>query len=168
MPKGLDHILFIIGLFLLSPRLKPLLWQVTTFTLAHSLTLALSMLGVLKLPSSIVEPLIARSIVYVAVENMMTDRLQRWRPAVIFAFGLLHGLGFAGVLSEIGLSTADFAAGLIAFNVGVELGQLAVVAACFLTVGLFRGAPFYRAAITVPASLVIAVVGAYWFIERVS
>jgi hypothetical protein len=168
VPKGLDHILFIIGLFLLSPRLKPLLWQVTTFTLAHSLTLALSMLGVLKLPSSIVEPLIALSIVYVAVENMMTDRLQRWRPAVIFAFGLLHGLGFAGVLSEVGLSTADFAAGLIAFNVGVELGQLAVVAACFLTVGLFRGASFYRSAITVPASLVIAVVGAYWFIERVS
>jgi hypothetical protein len=145
VPKGLDHILFVVGLFLLSPRLKPLLWQVTSFTLAHSVTLALGTLGVLEISPSIVEPLIAASIVYVAVENLVTDRLQRWRPFVVFGFGLLHGLGFAGVLADIGLSPTHFVTGLIAFNVGVELGQLAVIALCFLAVGLwFRSKSWYR------------------------
>ncbi len=169
VPKGLDHILFVVGLFLLSPRLKPLLWQVTSFTLAHSVTLALGTLGVVQISPAIVEPLIAASIVYVAVENILTDRLQRWRPIVVFCFGLLHGLGFAGVLEEIGLSSTHFVTGLIAFNVGVELGQLAVVGLCFLAVGLwFQSKSWYRSGITVPASLVIAIIGGYWFIERLS
>ncbi len=169
VPKGLDHILFVVGLFLLSPRLKPLLWQVTSFTLAHSVTLALGTLGVIQISPAIVEPLIAASIVYVAVENIVTDRLQRWRPLVVFCFGLLHGLGFAGVLEEIGLSPTHFVTGLIAFNVGVELGQLTVVGLCFLAVGLwFQSKSWYRSGITVPASLVIAIIGAYWFIERIS
>jgi hypothetical protein len=169
LPKGLDHILFVVGLFLLSPKLKPLLWQVTSFTLAHSVTLALGSLGVIAISPAIVEPLIAASIVYVAVENIVTDRLQRWRPFVIFAFGLLHGLGFAGVLEKIGLSPTHFVAGLVAFNVGVELGQLTVIGLCFLAVGLwFKSKSWYRPGIAVPASLAIAVVGAYWFIERVS
>jgi hydrogenase/urease accessory protein HupE len=169
VPKGLDHILFVVGLFLLSPRLKPLLWQVTSFTLAHSVTLALGTLGVIQISPAIVEPLIAASIVYVAVENILTDRLQRWRPLVVFCFGLLHGLGFAGVLEEIGLSPTHFVTGLIAFNVGVELGQLPVVALCFLAVGLwFQSKSWYRSGITVPASLIIALIGGYWFIERVS
>jgi hydrogenase/urease accessory protein HupE len=123
VPKGLDHILFVVGLFLLSPRLKPLLIQITSFTVAHSVTLALAMLGVISAPASIVEPLIAASIVFIAVENLATNRLSPWRPFVVFGFGLLHGLGFAGVLTEIGLSPAHFASGLIAFNVGVELGS---------------------------------------------
>ncbi len=169
VPKGLDHILFVVGLFLLSPRLKPLLWQVTSFTLAHSVTLALGVLGAIQISPAIVEPLIAASIVYVAVENILTDRLQRWRPLVVFSFGLLHGLGFAGVLTEIGLSSTHFVTGLIAFNVGVELGQLAVIGLCFLAVGLwFRSKSWYRKVVTVPASLVIAMIGAFWFIERVS
>lgn len=169
VPKGLDHILFVVGLFLLSPRLRPLLWQVTSFTLAHSITLALGALGAVQIPSGIVEPLIAASIVYVAVENVVTDRLRQWRPVVVFSFGLLHGLGFAGVLSEIGLSSSHFVTGLIAFNVGVELGQLAVIGVCFLAAGLWFGSKtWYRRAITVPASIVIAVIGAYWFIERIS
>jgi hypothetical protein len=169
VPKGLDHILFVVGLFLLSPRLKPLLWQVTSFTLAHSVTLALGTLGAIQISPAIVEPLIAASIVYVAVENIVTDRLQRWRPLVIFCFGLLHGLGFAGVLEEIGLSPTHFVTGLIAFNVGVELGQLTVVGLCFLAVGLwFQSKTWYRRGVTVPASLAIALIGAYWFVERVS
>ena len=168
VPGGLDHILFVVGLFLLSPRLRPLLWQVTSFTLAHSVTLALGMLGLVQLPPAIIEPLIAASIVYVAVENMMTDRLQRWRPAVVFGFGLLHGLGFAGVLTEVGLSPAHFASGLIGFNLGVELGQLAVITGCFLAVGIwFRSKGWYRRRISVPASAAIAMVGLYWFIVRV-
>jgi len=168
VPKGLDHILFVVGLFLLSPRLKPLLIQITAFTVAHSVTLAMAMLGVISLPASIVEPLIAASIVFIAVENLATKRLSPWRTFVVFGFGLLHGLGFAGVLTEIGLSPAHFASGLIGFNVGVEAGQLAVVAACYALFGAwFSDKSWYRARVTMPMSLAIAGVAAWWFIERI-
>jgi hypothetical protein len=167
LPKGLDHILFVVGLFLLSTRLHALLWQITSFTLAHSVTLALGVFDVVQISPSIVEPLIAASIVYVCIENVVSEKLQRWRPAVVFGFGLLHGLGFAGVLTEIGLQPGHYIAGLVAFNVGVELGQLTVIAGCFLAVGLwFRNKPYYRKAITIPASVAIAMIGAYWFVER--
>lgn len=168
LPKGLDHILFVIGLFLLSARLGPLLWQVTSFTLAHSVTLALGIIGVINISPSIVEPLIAASIVWVCIENIFSDRMAAWRPVVIFVFGLLHGLGFAGVLGELGMPSSGFITALLSFNVGVELGQLTVIAACFLAVGLwFRDKPWYRSVITIPGSLVIAAIGAYWFAERV-
>lgn len=136
LPKGLDHILFVLGLFFLSTRLSPLLWQVSAFTLAHTVTLALAALGYVSVPASIVEPLIAASIVFVAVENVISDHLHRWRPAVIFCFGLLHGLGFASVLAEYGLPEANFVPALIGFNVGVEFGQLTVIALAFLLVVL--------------------------------
>lgn len=167
VPKGLDHILFVVGLFLLSARLKPLIWQVTSFTLAHSITLALGALDIVRISPSIVEPLIALSIVFVAVENLLTDRLRPWRPALVFGFGLLHGLGFAGVLAEFGLPDANFLTALLAFNVGVELGQLAVIAACYVAVGyLFGEKPWYRRFIVWPGSLAIAAVATYWFVER--
>lgn len=167
LPKGLDHILFVIGLFLLNASFRSLVLQITTFTLAHTITLALGILGIVQLPASIVEPLIAASIVYVCVENIYSDRLSRWRPALIFGFGLLHGLGFASVLSEIGLTPTHFVTALIAFNIGVELGQLVVIMGCFLAVGLwFRNKSWYRQRITIPASLAIAAVGSYWVIER--
>ena len=167
LPKGLDHMLFVLGLFLLSTRLAPLLWQVTAFTLAHSITLALSMYGVIALSPAIVEPLIAASIVAVAVENLLTARLHAWRVFVVFGFGLLHGLGFAGVLTEIGLPRDEFVTGLIAFNVGVEGGQLAVIALAFLVVGYwFRHRPWYRARVVLPLSALIALTGAYWMVER--
>jgi len=167
LPKGLDHMLFVLGLFLLSTRLSPLLWQVTAFTLAHSITLALSMYGVIELSPAIVEPLIAASIVAVAVENLLTARLHAWRIFVVFGFGLLHGLGFAGVLTEIGLPRDEFVTGLIAFNVGVEGGQLAVIALAFLTVGYwFRHESWYRARVVLPLSALIALTGAYWMVER--
>lgn len=169
LPKGLDHILFIVSLFLLSPYIKPLLWQVTSFTLAHSVTLGLGIYGLVSVPASIVEPLIAASIVFVAIENLFTNRLHRWRPAIIFGFGLLHGLGFAGVLTEVGLPPSQFASALIGFNIGVELGQLAVLAVCFICIGLqFRNRQWYRQAVTIPASLAVACVATYWFIERIS
>ncbi len=168
LPKGLDHILFVLGIFLLSLSLKPLLLQVTAFTVAHSITLALSLYGYISLPPSIVEPLIAASIVYVAVENIATGELKPWRVYVVFLFGLLHGMGFAGVLTELGLPRSEFVTALIAFNVGVELGQLAVITLAFLAVGLwFRNKPWYRSAIVIPGSLAIAAVGAYWTVERV-
>ncbi len=167
VPKGLDHILFVLGLFFLSTRPRTLIWQVSLFTLAHTITLALGALGYVRVPAAIVEPIIAASIVFVAVENILSDRLSRWRPLVVFSFGLLHGLGFASVLKEFGLPQDGFVAALIGFNIGVELGQLFVIFCAFLLVGLwFRDKPWYRSRISIPASAMIAIVGAYWFVER--
>jgi len=167
VPKGLDHIAFVLGLFLLSPKLKPLLWQITAFTVAHTATLALASMGWLAVPSSVVEPLIALSIVVVAVENLMTEDLKPWRPILVFAFGLLHGLGFAGVLGEIGLESERFVTSLIGFNIGVELGQLAVVAVAVAMVGRFMERDWYRQRIAIPGSVLIALAGAGWAVERI-
>lgn len=168
LPLGLDHILFVLGLFLLSDRWKPLLLQVSAFTVAHTLTLGLTVYGVVGLPSRVVEPLIALSIAYVAVENVIAPVLKPWRLALVFGFGLLHGMGFAGVLSELGLPGSELLTAVLAFNAGVEAGQLAVIALAFLALGLpWRAAPWYRRRITVPASLAIAAVGLYWSVERV-
>ncbi|MFN7942289.1 MAG: HupE/UreJ family protein [Thermoanaerobaculia bacterium] len=166
LPYGFDHICFVLGLFLLALRLRPLLVQVTCFTVAHTLTLALSMYGVVQLPSSIVEPMIAVSIAYVGIENLFTRDLTRWRPALVFTFGLLHGLGFAGVLSELGLPRERFATALVAFNVGVELGQLAVLAIAVAAVGWLRRHASYRRWVVLPGSLAIAALALYWTAER--
>ena len=167
VPKGLDHILFIVGLFLLSTSLSPLLWQVTMFTIAHTITLALSMNNVVELPPDVVEPLIALSIAYVGVENILAKELHRSRLALVFLFGLLHGLGFAGVLSDFGMPKDDFAVALISFNVGVELGQLAVILMAFVLLrSWFKDKLKYRKFVIVPGSVFISVIGAYWFFER--
>jgi hypothetical protein len=168
LPKGLDHILFVLGLFLLSTRWKPLLVQVTAFTLAHTLTLGLSVYGIVSLSPAIVEPLIAASIAYVAIENLVTAELKPWRAFVVFGFGLLHGLGFAGVLHEIGLPRSEFLTALLSFNVGVELGQLAVIVSAWLLVGLWwKTRTWYRARLVQPLSALIAATGVYWTIERI-
>jgi len=168
VPKGLDHILFVLGLFFFSLAWRPLLVQVTAFTVAHTVTLALAVLGYVNLSPAIVEPLIAASIVIVALENVFGGQIGWRRTAIVFGFGLLHGLGFASVLGEFGLDPARFIAGLIGFNIGVEFGQLAVIAVAFLLVGLpFGKKPWYRGAIAIPASLAIAAVGAWWAFERV-
>ena len=167
VPKGLDHILFVLGLFLLSVRTKPLLLQVTAFTVAHSLTLALSIYGVISLPAAIVEPLIAVSIAYVAIENLLTREYRTRRLLIVFGFGLLHGLGFAGVLTALGLPREQLSSALFSFNVGVELGQLAVILAAMLGLGVwFSHKPWYRSRITVPASVAIALMGLYWTVAR--
>ena len=168
VPKGLDHILFVLGLFFLSVNWRPLLAQVTAFTLAHTITLALAALGYVTLPATIVEPLIAASIVFVAVENIFTAGLSPWRPFVVFGFGLLHGLGFASILTNIGLPENNFIPALLGFNLGVELGQLAIIATAFALVGYwFGGKDWYRRIIAIPASVFIAIVGGYWFVQRV-
>ncbi|WP_366522975.1 HupE/UreJ family protein [uncultured Tateyamaria sp.] len=182
LPKGLDHILFVLGLFFLSTRIGPLLWQVTAFTLAHTVTLALGALGLVNIPGSIVEPLIAASIVYVAIENIFARGLSTWRPVIIFGFGLLHGLGFASVLGEFGLPDGQFIPALIGFNIGVELGQLTVIA--LAAIALWLGVRAARMsdlegqeetitdynvmfrAWSVTGSLIIAVIAIYWVIER--
>lgn len=166
LPRGLDHILFILGLFFLATGARPLLWQVTGFTIAHSVTLALASYGLVQVPAVIVEPLIAASIIYIAVDNLYSDRVGRTRLTMVCLFGLLHGLGFADVLQGLDLPRSHFLGALFAFNIGVELGQLAVLAAAFALVGWFRRNPWYAQAIAQPATLAIAGVGLYWFIHR--
>ncbi|MBR9768077.1 MAG: HupE/UreJ family protein [Paracoccaceae bacterium] len=168
VPKGLDHILFVLGIFFLGAGWRALIWQISAFTLAHTVTLALGALEIVVISGSIVEPLIAASIVFVAVENLMTTSLNTWRPVIIFGFGLLHGLGFASVLGDFGLPEGQFIPALIGFNIGVEVGQLTVVAVAAILLTLpFARFDWYRRAIAMPASILIAFVGAYWFIERV-
>ncbi len=168
LPKGLDHILFVLGIFLLSPRVKTMVLQVTAFTVAHSITLGLSIYGLVSLPSRVVEPLIALSIAYVAIENLITRELKPWRLALVFTFGLLHGLGFAGVLRELGLPREEFLTGLLTFNLGVEGGQLTVIAIAMLLVWPFVQRGWYRHRVVIPASLVIAAIGIYWTITRLA
>nr|WP_224745855.1 HupE/UreJ family protein [Neiella litorisoli] len=167
IPKGLDHILFVLGLFFSSLLLASLLWQITAFTLAHSITLGLAALGLVAVPASLVEPLIALSIVWVAVENCLFKQASKWRPAIVFGFGLLHGLGFASVLSDYGLPKDDLVPALLAFNIGVELGQISVILLAFVATFWIRRKSWYRAVVQIPASALIALVGLYWFIERV-
>ena len=166
LPKGLDHILFVLGLFLLSPKLKPLLWQVTAFTLAHSVTLALGVLGIFALPGRVVEPIIALSIAVVAIENLFRNEVSPWRWAAVFGFGLIHGMGFAGVLSEVGLPREQLGTALLAFNVGVELGQLAVIALAFAATKWCEDRAWYGPWVRRPACLLIALAGVVWTVER--
>ncbi|MEO6695952.1 MAG: HupE/UreJ family protein [Ignavibacteria bacterium] len=168
LPFGLDHILFVLGLFLLSPKLKPLLWQISAFTVAHSITLSLAMFNIISAPSNIVEPVIALSIVFIAVENILTKDLKPWRIGIIFLFGLIHGLGFAGVLKDLGLPQNQFINALISFNIGVELGQISVVLIAFFAVGFwFQSKKWYRDRITIPGSVIIALIATYWTIQRI-
>ena len=167
LPLGLDHVLFVLSLFLLNTSWRPLLAQVTAFTAAHTFTLGLSTYGVVSLSPSLVEPLITLSIAWVAFENVITGELKPWRPAVVFGFGLLHGLGFAGVLAQLGLPPGEYLTALLSFNAGVELGQLAVILAAFLALGVFRHRDWYRPRISVPLSLTIGVIGLYLTITRV-
>ena len=168
VPKGLDHILFVLGIFLLSSRIRPILAQVTSFTVAHSITLALAMYGLLSVSPRIVEPMIAVSIAYVAIENIFVREVSAARVFVVFAFGLLHGMGFAGVLRELGLPRSQFVTALLTFNLGVEAGQLTVIAAAFLLVARWcRHKPWYRKRFVIPASAAIAATGVFWTIQRV-
>ncbi len=167
LPGGLDHVLFVLGIFLLSRRARPILMQVSAFTVAHSITLGLGMYGLVSLPSSVVEPLIALSIAFVAIENILVREVRPSRIALVFAFGLLHGLGFAGALKDLGLPRSEFLTALLAFNVGVELGQLTVIAAAWALVGYaFGDRVWYRQRIVIPASVGIACLGIVWTLQR--
>jgi hydrogenase/urease accessory protein HupE len=168
VPEGVDHILFVLGIFLLTTRLRPILVQVTAFTIAHSVTLGLTMYGVVSLPSRVVEPLIALSVAYVGLENIATSKLTPWRPAVVFGFGLLHGMGFAGALTGLRLPRDEVIPALISFNVGIELAQLTVIAVAFFAIAFWiRDKPWYRRRFVVPASALIAATGLFWTVQRI-
>ena len=168
IPTGADHILFVAGLCLLSTKFKTILWQATAFTVAHSVTLALSMKNIVIAPSAIVEPIIALSIMFVAVENILVKKLSSWRILVVFMFGLIHGLGFASSLNEIGLPPGKFFTSIIAFNAGVELGQVTVIAAMFgLIINRLKNKSWYRQRVVYGLSGLITLIAFYWTIERV-
>ncbi|MCR9193353.1 MAG: HupE/UreJ family protein [Hyphomonas sp.] len=169
LPGGLDHILFVLALFFSTTRLKPLLIQISAFTVAHTATLALVASGVLSPPASIVEPLIAATIAFVAIENVVFKDMTRWRPFIVFGFGLIHGMGFAGFFGSLGLPDGQFWSALIGFNVGVEIGQLSVVLAAFvlcLPIRRLISDQSYRHALVWPASGLIGATGLFWTIER--
>ena len=168
VPLGLDHMLFVLGIYLLSGRARSVLMQVSAFTLAHSITLGLSMYGLVHVSPKIVEPMIALSIAYVAIENLFLSELKSWRVALVFAFGLLHGMGFAGALKELGLPRSEFVTALLTFNVGVEAGQLSVIGTAFLLVGWYGSQrTWYRSRVVLPASALIACTAIYWTVERI-
>jgi len=167
IPQGLDHILFVLGLFFSCITFRSLLWQVTAFTVAHSITLVLAAQGIVQLRGDIVEIIIALSIVWIAIENCLYKETSKWRYLVVFSFGLLHGLGFAALLTQYGLPEDNFISLLLAFNVGVEFGQLAVLVIAFLLIKYILRKNWYSNQIKIPASIIIALVGLFWFIERI-
>jgi hypothetical protein len=178
---GYDHVAFVLGLLLLGGSLRSIAGVVTSFTAAHSVTLALATLGVVRIPGAIVEPLIAASIVYVAVENLRGLRAPhpapspagrglvegwrgRWR--VSFLFGLVHGFGFAGALAELDLPASALATALISFNTGVELGQAAIEALAFPLLSLLRRSPALAGVALRTGSVAIGLAGVVWLVER--
>jgi len=169
IPAGLDHILFVIGLLAYSLSGRALIWQVSLFTVAHTLTLGLASLGWVNVSGDIVEPLIALSIAWIGIENMRRTRsgLRPSRALVVFGFGLLHGLGFASVLSEFGLPTSAFIVGLVSFNIGVEIGQLLIVLPVFVALKAMKlSAPTFRRGFQLPVSAAISAIGLFWVAER--
>jgi hypothetical protein len=167
--SGYDHLVFLAGLLLVARSVRQLLVLLTAFTAAHSVSLALVVAGGVHAPPSIVEPLIAASIAWIGIENLRAER----RPApwfVVFGFGLIHGFGLAGALIDLGLgsSAARIALALLCFNAGVEAGQLAVAAALLPVVRAMRARPAWQAKLVPACSVLIAIAGGYWLIERLS
>ena len=168
IPLGFDHILFILTLFFLNSKLKTVVLQCSVFTLAHSLTLGLVAFGLFMPNVKIIEVLIALSILFTAVENIITNTINPFRLLIVFAFGLVHGMGFANALLETGLPKEQFISSLLSFNFGVELGQLVViVSAYFLVSKWFSNKVWYKERIIYPISVIIGCVAFYWTIERV-
>jgi hypothetical protein len=167
LPLGLDHILFVLGLFFLSRKWRPILYQVSVFTVAHTITLGLATLELISAPSHVVEPIIAASIAVVALENIFFPNYRYSRLFIVFFFGLIHGLGFAGALSAFDLDPTSLVIGLLGFNVGVEFGQLAVITIVFFLTFWLKDETKYRKIAVVPCSILIALMGIYWTIERI-
>lgn len=167
IPKGLDHILFVLGLFFSCLKFRSLLILVTTFTIAHSITLILAGIGWIQLQGDVIEPLIALSIVWIAIENCIYKKSSRFRFLIVFVFGLLHGMGFASVLNHYGIPKDNFLQLLLSFNIGVEIGQLSIIILAFLLTKSILRQDYKIDKIKVPISIIIGIIGMFWFIERV-
>ena len=166
---GYDHLLFLFGLMVVCRNLRSILTVITCFTIAHSITLALATLDIVRLPGRIVEPLIAASIAYVGIENLVRGDSPKWRTLIAFSFGLVHGLGFADALRELGINSGQFGivVPLVGFNLGVEVGQLCVAAIVLpILWNLRKNPPFVRQWVPV-CSVAIALAGSYWMVERI-
>ena len=168
LPEGLDHILFVLGLFLLCRAWKPILIQVTTFTVAHTITLALATLGYVSVNPKIVEPIIAASIAIVALENIFRPTYGKFRILLVFVFGLIHGLGFAQRLIDERIPAGSIVSSLLGFNIGVELGQLAVIGLAVAATFWIKDETKYRRFVVIPASALIALAGLFWAYQRMS
>lgn len=168
LPYGLDHILFIASIYFLNSKLYSIIWQCSIFTIAHSATLGLSAAGYISPSSSVIEPLIAFSILITSIENIIQPKVDYFRWAIIFIFGLIHGMGFAGALSEIGLPSKEFIKALFSFNLGVELGQISIILLIYLCIGRwFSQKSWYRDRIVLPISSAIACLALFWTIQRI-
>jgi hypothetical protein len=172
LPQGMDHVLFVVALYLNARNWPSLFLQVTTFTLAHTITLGLASTGLISAPMEIIEPLIAVSITVLAIEAILLKSGTAWRLPVIFAFGLLHGLGFGSVM-KVYLENADLSAGLVGITIGVEFGHLAVLVATGIVAFAVQYAlkaanrpGLYRPAFVIPVAALIALVGIYWTLQR--
>lgn len=169
VPDGKEQILFVLGLFFLSHRSRPLTVQFGVFSLALAVGLAARLWGTVAALSEVLAPLIAVSISFVALENIFVRHLHLWRVLAVFAFGLLHGFVLADALDGNGLPPAQLVAAMGGFYAGVEMALLAVIAAAFLSVGLwFRKRPWYRGRIAIPASVIIAFVGGYLLMQSLA
>ncbi len=167
IPEGLDHVLFVIGICLINTKLKSIIYQASAFTVAHTISLALSMKGVIVAPAPVIEPIIALSIVFVAIENLILNELKPWRILLVFLFGLIHGMGFASSLNEIGLPRDKFYTSILTFNIGIEVCQIMLIGLLFgIIIHPLKNKAWYRHRIVYPISLAIAIVSGYWTIER--
>ena len=166
---GYDHLLFLFSLLIVSRSVLATLKIITCFTVAHSITLALATFDLVQIPGAVVEPLIAASIIFVAIENLVRGTQPKGRTLLVFAFGLIHGLGFASVLRELGVGTAGtgVAVPLLAFNLGVELGQLLVAALLVPLIRMFNERPVFVKRWVPACSILAALAGAFWLIQRV-
>jgi hypothetical protein len=167
LPTGFDHVLLVLGLYLLNTRLRSMLAQISAFTLGHTVALALSVYGLVSMPAWLVEPVMTLAVVYVALENVVSAELKPWRSAMVFGLGLLHGLASSGSILELGLSPSAYPIALLAYNLGFGLAMVAVAGLALLASGWLRSRAWYRLRITVPVSLLLAAVALIWTVVRV-
>jgi hydrogenase/urease accessory protein HupE len=166
---GYDHLLFLFGLLIVTRSFGGSIKIITCFTIAHSITLAVSTLSLIQISSRIVEPLIAVSIVYVGIENLLRGDDPKGRWILTFAFGLIHGFGFASVLRDhgVGAGGSGIAIPLVSFNIGVEIGQIVVAGLLLPVIWKLRGNPVFVRRWVPAGSIIVALLGSYWFIQRI-
>lgn len=168
IPMGFDHILFILTLFFMNKSLRMVVIQCSVFTIAHSISLALSAANIILPDTAVIEPLIAVSILFTAIQNIVNDRVNKWRIVIVFLFGLIHGMGFANALKENGIPDDHFVTALVAFNIGVEIAQIAIVLLAYLLISKwYSEKTWYKQRIVYPISACIACIAFYWTIARI-